>query len=117
MGPCFFMSRRQQSHPVMRRQSGFNNTLIISSSRLLSARLCQFRLWSIRRLASSFALGPVRSFRTDLEREMTLKTTKLRDAIVFALCVGATSLAGTGLASAQDAAAPAAPAEDATTLD
>ena len=49
---------------------------------------------------------------------MTLKTTKLRDAIVFALCVGATSLAGTGLASAQDAAAPAAaPAEDATTLD
>ncbi|KRB02606.1 TonB-dependent receptor [Lysobacter sp. Root690] len=50
---------------------------------------------------------------------MTLKTTQLRDAIVFALCVGATSLAGTGLASAQDASAPAAaPAEaDATTLD
>ena len=32
---------------------------------------------------------------------MTLKTTKLRDAIVFALAVGATSLAGTGLAFAQ----------------
>ncbi|MBW8811482.1 MAG: TonB-dependent receptor plug domain-containing protein, partial [Lysobacter sp.] len=50
---------------------------------------------------------------------MTLKTTQLRDAIVFALCVGATSLAGTGLASAQDASAPAAaPADaDATTLD
>lgn len=50
---------------------------------------------------------------------MTLKTTQLRDAIVFALCVGATSLAGTGLASAQDASAPAAaPAEaEATTLD
>ena len=50
---------------------------------------------------------------------MTLKTTQLRDAIVFALCVGATSLAGTGLAAAQDATAPAtAPADaDATTLD
>lgn len=50
---------------------------------------------------------------------MTLKTTQLRDAIVFALCVGATSLAGTGLAAAQDAPAPAtAPADaDATTLD
>ncbi|ROU04718.1 TonB-dependent receptor plug domain-containing protein [Lysobacter enzymogenes] len=49
---------------------------------------------------------------------MTLKTSKLRDAIAFALCVGATSLAGIGLASAQDAA-PAAPAatQDATTLD
>lgn len=50
---------------------------------------------------------------------MTLKTTQLRDAIVFALCIGATSLAGTGLACAQDASAPAAaPADaDATTLD
>lgn len=48
---------------------------------------------------------------------MTLKTNKLRDAITFALCVGVTSLAGTGLAMAQDAA-PAAPAsQDATTLD
>src|SRR5690606_40038073 len=43
---------------------------------------------------------------------MTLKTTKLRDAITFALVVGATAVAGTGVAFAQDA-------EDtqATTLD
>ncbi len=40
-----------------------------------------------------------------LEREMTLKTNKLRDAITFALAVGATTLAGTGLAFAQDTAA------------
>lgn len=33
---------------------------------------------------------------------MTFKTTKLRDAIVFALVVGATGIAGTGLAFAQD---------------
>ncbi|MEZ0472336.1 TonB-dependent receptor domain-containing protein [Luteimonas salinilitoris] len=33
---------------------------------------------------------------------MTLKTTKLRDAIVFALAVGATTMAGTGVAIAQD---------------
>lgn len=56
-----------------------------------------------------------------LEREMTLKTSQLRDAIVFALCVSASSVA-----FAQDAAptaqdpAPAAAAqssEEATTLD
>ena len=57
----------------------------------------------------------------DLEREMTLKTTKLRDAITFALAVGATATAGMGVAFAQDAA-PAdqatAPAEQqAATLD
>ena len=40
--------------------------------------------------------------KTDLEREMTLKTTKLRDAITFALAVGTTALAGTGIAFAQD---------------
>lgn len=34
---------------------------------------------------------------------MTLKTTKLRDAITFALVAGATTLAGTGIASAQEA--------------
>jgi iron complex outermembrane recepter protein len=34
---------------------------------------------------------------------MTLKTTKLRDAISFALVAGATTLAGTGVAFAQDA--------------
>ncbi|HSR65462.1 MAG TPA: TonB-dependent receptor plug domain-containing protein, partial [Xanthomonadaceae bacterium] len=34
---------------------------------------------------------------------MTLKTTKLRDAITFALAVGATAAAGTGVAFAQDA--------------
>jgi iron complex outermembrane receptor protein len=34
---------------------------------------------------------------------MTLKTTKLRDAITFALAVGATAVAGTGIAFAQDA--------------
>ncbi|QWP76590.1 TonB-dependent receptor [Lysobacter sp. K5869] len=48
---------------------------------------------------------------------MTLKTNKLRDAITFALCVGVTSLAGTGLAAAQDAAPAAPAAQDATTLD
>ena len=47
---------------------------------------------------------------------MTLKTTKLRDAISFALVVGATAVTGT--AFAQDAApAEAAPAQEATTLD
>src|SRR5690606_7946280 len=51
-----------------------------------------------------------------LEREMTLKTTKLRDAISFALVVGATAI--TGSAFAQDAApAQEAPSQDATTLD
>ena len=34
---------------------------------------------------------------------MTLKTNKLRDAITFALVAGATTLAGTGVASAQEA--------------
>ena len=38
---------------------------------------------------------------THLEREMPLKTTKLRDAISFALVVGATAA---GSAFAQDAA-------------
>ncbi len=46
---------------------------------------------------------------------MTFKTTKLRDAISFALAVGATALAGTGIAFAQESAAPA--GEEATTLD
>lgn len=48
---------------------------------------------------------------------MNCKTNKLRDAILFALAVSATSLAGTGLALAQDATAETAPAtiEDATT--
>lgn len=59
--------------------------------------------------------------KTDLEREiMQLKRNQLRDAITFALCVGATSLVGTGLAMAQDATAPQeAPAatQEATTLD
>ena len=52
---------------------------------------------------------------------MTLKTNQLRDAIVFALFVGATSVTGTGLALAQavtPAPATTAPATaDATTLD
>lgn len=48
------------------------------------------------------------------EREMIFKTNKLRDAITFALAVGATAVAGTGVAIAQDAA-PA--QQDATTLD
>jgi len=55
-----------------------------------------------------------------LEREMTLKTTKLRDAITFALAVGTTALAGTGIAFAQDTTPPATPAptdQQATTLD
>lgn len=56
--------------------------------------------------------------KTDLERErkMTIKTNKLRDAIVFALTVGTTALLGTGVAFAQDAAQT--PTEqEATTLD
>ncbi|MFT3898032.1 MAG: TonB-dependent receptor [Thermomonas sp.] len=50
---------------------------------------------------------------------MTLKTTKLRDAISVALAVGVTTLAGTGVAFAQDATtpAPATDAEQAKTLD
>ena len=43
---------------------------------------------------------------------MTLKTTKLRDAITFALVSGATVLAGTGVAFAQDSSE-----QQATTLD
>ena len=43
---------------------------------------------------------------------MTLKTTKLRDAISFALVVGTTAVAGTGAAFAQDAEQ-----KEATTLD
>src|SRR5690606_18652586 len=51
--------------------------------------------------------------KTHLEREeMTLKTTKLRDAISFALVSGATVLAGTGVAFAQDSSE-----QQATTLD
>jgi iron complex outermembrane recepter protein len=44
---------------------------------------------------------------------MTFKTTKLRDAISFALAVGATAVAGTGVAFAQEATS----GTDATTLD
>ncbi len=44
---------------------------------------------------------------------MTFKTTQLRDAITFALAVGATAIAGTGVAFAQEAAAKT----DPTTLD
>jgi iron complex outermembrane recepter protein len=47
-----------------------------------------------------------------LEREMTFKTTKLRDAISFALVASATTLAGTGVAFAQETEG-----EQATTLD
>jgi iron complex outermembrane receptor protein len=45
---------------------------------------------------------------------MTLKTTKLRDAITFALAVGATAVAGTGIAFAQATTPAPAPAK---TLD
>src|SRR5690348_14211523 len=55
--------------------------------------------------------------KTHLEREMTLKTTKLRDAISLALAVGVTTLAGTGVAFAQDATPPATDADPAKTLD
>ena len=50
---------------------------------------------------------------------MTLKTTKLRDAISIALAVGVTTLAGTGVAFAQDATTPAptTDADQAKTLD
>lgn len=47
---------------------------------------------------------------------MTLKTTKLRDAITFALVAGATAVAGTGVAFAQDADEQAT-SQQATTLD
>ncbi len=40
--------------------------------------------------------------KTHLEREMTLKTNTLRDAITFALAAGSTALVGTGAAYAQD---------------
>lgn len=46
---------------------------------------------------------------------MTLKTTKLRDAITFALVAGATAVAGTGVAFAQDTGEQQ--AQEATTLD
>ncbi len=48
---------------------------------------------------------------------MTFKTTKLRDAITFALVTGATALVGTGAAFAQQPVAPAQPSQDPTTLD
>ncbi|HVR81114.1 MAG TPA: TonB-dependent receptor [Luteimonas sp.] len=51
---------------------------------------------------------------------MTLKTTKLRDAIVFALAVGATAITGTGIAFAQDTPPTTTPPttdEQATELD
>ena len=44
---------------------------------------------------------------------MTFKTTKLRDAITFAIAAGATALAGTGVAFAQEAQ----DTQEATTLD
>lgn len=47
---------------------------------------------------------------------MTIKTSKLRDAVVFALAVSATAVIGTGVAFAQDAA-PAAQDPVATDLD
>jgi len=46
---------------------------------------------------------------------MTLKTTKLRDAITFALAVGTTAVAGTGVALAQETTT--APEKEATTLE
>jgi len=48
-----------------------------------------------------------------LEREMTLKTTPLRDAITFALAVGTTALSGIGAAAAQESTTD----QGATTLD
>ncbi|NLB57403.1 MAG: hypothetical protein GX805_02885, partial [Gammaproteobacteria bacterium] len=46
---------------------------------------------------------------------MTFKTTKLRDAITFALVAGATAVAGTGVAFAQDQGEET--NQQATTLD
>ena len=48
---------------------------------------------------------------------MTLKTNMLRDAINFALAVGATAVIGTGIASAQTAPAATPAEQEATTLD
>jgi len=55
--------------------------------------------------------------KTHLEREMTLKTNKLRDAISFALAVGVTTLAGTGVAFAQDTTTTTTEGDQAKTLD
>lgn len=52
-----------------------------------------------------------------LEREMTLKTSQLRDAIVFALCVTASSVAFAQDATPQDPAPAAQSSDEATTLD
>src|SRR5690606_39392064 len=48
---------------------------------------------------------------------MTFKTTKLRDAITFALVAGATGIAGTGVAFAQDQGQDQEATSDTTTLD
>lgn len=49
---------------------------------------------------------------------MTVKTTQLRDAIVFALAAGTTAMLASGIALAQSPTpAPAGQAEEATTLD
>src|SRR6476646_7205077 len=91
----------------------FNNTLISPQGRLVSAPAFAGN--------AIFTLLPGR-FPWETPkltwRERTLKTTKLRDAITFALAVGATAAAGTGIAFAQDAAPAQAPADQqAKTLD
>ena len=82
-----------------------NDTLIFGRGGIPSADLAGFGVFL------DFTGGvPMGITKTHLEREMTLKTTKLRNAISFALVAGT---AVTGTAFAQDAA----PAEqEATTL-
>ena len=48
---------------------------------------------------------------------MILHTTKLRDAISVSLALGTTTLAGTGVANAQETAQEAPPSQETTTLD
>src|SRR5690606_20206976 len=83
-----------------------NDTLIFGRGGIPSADLAGFGV------SLDFTGGvPMGITKTHLEREMTLKTTKLRNAISFALVAGT---AVTGTAFAQDAA----PADQqATTLD
>src|SRR5690606_10758325 len=93
--------------PCVTQAAFFNNTLIFSPSGLLSAT-------ALPGLAS--VLTPPVGFpwelpKTHLEREMTFKTTQLRDAVLIALVAGGAGLAGTGVAFAQ------ASGQQATTLD
>src|SRR5690606_21008609 len=91
---------------ITSRSQILNDTLILPAKGLPSGDLVVF--WCLLDVDTGAIFA-----KTDVEREMTLKTTKLRNAIALALAVSATSVAGVGTAFAQDAA----PAQDPTTLD